>query len=80
MSHGDDSYMSSGERKYWFNTKTREVEHGYESPSVDRVGPFDTAEAAENALETIHERSQAWAAEEAIDDDWRKATNVDGKP
>ncbi|MEW1974680.1 SPOR domain-containing protein [Microbacterium profundi] len=68
--------MSSGERKYWYNTNTGQVEHGYESPAVDRIGPFDTAEAAANALEMIRARSEAWAVEEAIDEDWRKATDV----
>lgn len=71
--------MSSGERKYWYNTVSGEVEYGYMSPSVDRVGPFDTAEAAAHALQTLRERSEAWAVEEAIDDDWRKATDLDGK-
>ncbi|MEW1961828.1 SPOR domain-containing protein [Microbacterium sp. NPDC077644] len=79
MTRGEDSYMSSGERKYWYNTTSGEVEYGYISPSVDRVGPFDTAEAAANAMQTLRERSEAWAVEERIDDDWRKATDVDGK-
>lgn len=72
--------MSDGENKYWYNTETKQVEHGYESPSVDRVGPFDTEEAASNALNTLRERSEAWAAEEAVDEDWSKATDADGKP
>ncbi|WP_250646133.1 SPOR domain-containing protein [Microbacterium tenebrionis] len=79
MTRGEDSYMSSGERKYWYNTTSGEVEYGYISPSVDRVGPFDTAEAAANAMQTLRERSEAWAVEERLDDDWRKATDVDGK-
>ena len=79
MTRGEDSYMSSGERKYWYNTTSGEVEYGYISPSVDRVGPFDTAEAAANAMQTLRERSEAWAVEERIDDDWRKASDVDKK-
>lgn len=79
MSRGEDSYMSSGERKYWYNTTSGEVEYGYLSPAVDRVGPFDTAEAAANAIQTLRERSEAWAVEEAIDEDWRKATDLDSK-
>ncbi|WP_426182966.1 SPOR domain-containing protein [Microbacterium sp. TWP3-1-2b2] len=71
--------MSDGENKYWYNTTTSQVEFGYASPSVDRVGPFDTEEAAANALNTLRERSEAWAAEEAVDDDWRKSTDADGK-
>lgn len=79
MSDDKDVYMSSGERKYWYNTNTSEVEYGYISPSVDRVGPFDTQEQAANAMSTLRARSEAWAVEEAIDEDWRKATEVDGK-
>lgn len=79
MSRGEDSYMSSGERKYWYNTTSGEVEYGYMSAAVDRVGPFDTAEAAAGAMQTLRERSEAWAVEEAIDEDWRKATDTDGK-
>ncbi|GAA1526449.1 hypothetical protein HD600_002739 [Microbacterium ginsengiterrae] len=71
--------MSSGEHKYWYNTSSGEVEYGLLSPAVDRVGPFDTKEAAANAMETLRARSEAWAAEEAIDEDWRKASDVDGK-
>ena len=38
------------------------------SPSVDRAGPFDTAEEAARAPEVIRERSRAWAEEEARED------------
>ena len=78
MSREEDSYTYSGERKYWYNTDSGEVEHGMLSPSVDRVGPFDTAEEAANALQILRERSEAWAAEEATEDDWPKATDADG--
>ena len=56
------------ERRYWYNMRTGEVEHGLLSPSVDRVGPFDTAEEAARALETLRENSARWAAEEAEED------------
>lgn len=79
MSEAKDVYMSNGERKYWYNTTSGEVEYGYESPAVDRVGPFDNKDQAANAMQTLRERSEAWAVEEAIDEDWRKATEVDGK-
>ena len=60
----------SGEGKYWYNSTTGEVEFGLESPSIDRVGPFDTAEEAANAPQLLQERSKAWAEEDAADDDW----------
>ena len=60
----------SGENKYWFNSTTGEVEFGLESPPIDRIGPFDTAEEAARAPEVVKERSRAWAEEDAADDSW----------
>lgn len=54
--------------QYWYNMKTGEVEHGYQSPSVDRVGPFETPEQASHALERLRENSAKWAEEEAAED------------
>ncbi|GAA3947621.1 SPOR domain-containing protein [Microbacterium soli] len=62
--------MSDGDGKYWFNLSTREVEFGMQSPAVDRVGPFDSAEEAANAPELLRERSRAWAADDAAEDSW----------
>jgi hypothetical protein len=55
-------------KQYWYNLKTGAVERGYESPAVDRAGPFDTAEEAARAPERLRERAAAWAAEEAAED------------
>ncbi|WP_297358578.1 SPOR domain-containing protein [Mycetocola sp.] len=55
-------------KQYWYNLKTGQVERGYESPAVDRAGPFDTAEEAARAPERLRERAAAWAAEEATED------------
>ncbi|GAB3617066.1 hypothetical protein GCM10027416_16230 [Okibacterium endophyticum] len=54
--------------QYWYNMKTGVVEHGYQSPSVDRVGPFETPEQASHALERLRENSSRWAEEEAADE------------
>ncbi|WP_166983685.1 SPOR domain-containing protein [Paramicrobacterium fandaimingii] len=51
-------------KKYWYNLKSGEVEHGYVSPSVDRVGPFDTPDEASHALERLAENSRKWEEEE----------------
>lgn len=59
--------VSSGESKYWYNIRTGDVEFGRESPSVDRVGPFDTKEQAERALDTLRANSDRWAAEDAAE-------------
>lgn len=62
------SAMSSGEDKFWYNLTTGKVERGFESPAIDRAGPFDTEEEAANAPQLLAERSRAWAEEEAEDD------------
>lgn len=62
--------MTDDGEKYWYNLRTGAVEKGFESPSIDRAGPFDTPEEAANALEVIRERSRAWADEEAGEDAW----------
>lgn len=54
-----------GNESYWYNLKTGEVEFGFESPSVDRVGPFDTREEAAHALEKLRANSEAWDADDA---------------
>ena len=60
--------MTGDSKKYWYNLKTGEVEHGFISPHVDRAGPFDTADEAARAPEIIRERSRAWAEEERRED------------
>jgi hypothetical protein len=55
-------------KAYWYNMKTGEVEHGYESPVIDRVGPFATREEAAHALEKLRANSAKWAEEDARDD------------
>lgn len=62
--------MTDDSEKYWYNLTTGQVERGYESPAVDRAGPFDTAEEAAGALELLRQRSRAWAEDEAREDDW----------
>jgi hypothetical protein len=69
--------MSDNDEKYWFNLKTGQVERGFESPAVDRAGPFDSAEEAAAAPERIAERSRAWAEEEAREDSWGSDVSSD---
>lgn len=60
--------MSDDNEKYWYNLETGAVEKGYESPAIDRAGPFDTAEEAANAPQLLKQRAKQWAEEEAQDD------------
>jgi hypothetical protein len=62
--------MTDDSEKYWYNLKTGAVERGFESPSVDRAGPFDTPDEAANAPEMLKKRARAWAEEDARDDNW----------
>jgi hypothetical protein len=62
--------MTDDSEKYWYNLTTGQVEKGYESPAIDRAGPFDTAEEAAGAPELLRQRSRAWAEDEAREDDW----------
>lgn len=62
--------MTGNDEKYWYNLRTGEVERGFESPSVDRAGPFDTPEEAARAPQVLAERSRAWSEEEAREDSW----------
>jgi len=73
--------MGDAEEKYWYNLRTGAVERGFESPSVDRAGPFDTEAEAARAPQVMAERSRAWAEEEAREDDWRSGgTRASGGP
>ena len=60
--------MADIEHAYWYNMKTGQVEHGLLSPSPNRVGPFETREEAERALDKLRENSAKWAEEDARDD------------
>jgi len=60
--------VSSQSEKYWYNSRSKEVEFGMLSPSVDRVGPFDTFEEAQAAPQVLRDRAEAWAREESDED------------
>jgi hypothetical protein len=62
--------VSADSEKYWYNLETGKVERGFESPAIDRAGPFDTEEEAAKAPELLRERSRAWADDDARDDAW----------
>lgn len=55
--------------KYWFNTRTGEVEHGKQSLASELLGPFDTEAEAARATDKLAENARKWAAEEAAEDD-----------
>lgn len=65
--------MSEDSEKYWYNFTTGAVERGFESPAIDRAGPFDTEAEAARAPELLRERSRVWSEEEAREDNWDAA-------
>ncbi len=54
--------------KYWFNTKTGQVEHGRRSLWTHLMGPYDTEEEAARALERARNRTESWDEDDAM---WR---------
>jgi len=56
------------EHQFWYNMKTGEVEQGFLSPAVERVGPFETRAEAAQALEILRANSAKWAEEDAAED------------
>lgn len=59
--------MSDG--KFYFNTKTNQVEGEEGGRAADRLGPYDTAEEASRAYEIAREKSKAWDNDPDWNDD-----------
>lgn len=53
---------------FWFNLRTKQVERGLKSSSLDRIGPFHTADEAKNAEATVRTRSEEWKRQDAEED------------
>lgn len=58
--------------EYWFNLKTRSVEEGLMSLSLERIGPFSSREEAERGPEIVAQRAKALRDEENLleQEDW----------
>jgi hypothetical protein len=52
---------------WWFCLKHMRVEPDEGCPNKDRMGPYETRDAAANALQTAAERNKEWKKQ---DDDW----------
>ncbi len=55
------------EKRFWFNTKTREVEEGPKSLGLDRIGPFDSYAEALRAEEIVRSRAEKIREEDEED-------------
>ena len=63
--------MHRKDLKYYYNLETRQVEQGKVSSYDNRIGPYDTREEAEHALEIAKERNRVADAYDEQDDRWR---------
>lgn len=55
------------EKRFWFNTRTRQVEEGPKSLGLDRIGPFASFEEALRAEEIVNERAKKILEEDEED-------------
>lgn len=51
--------MSVGQ-SYWYNLRTQSVERADERPSDETLGPFATAQEAEDSPAVLIEHARAW--------------------
>lgn len=58
-----------GEGKYWFCLTHHEVEGDAGCRNQDRLGPYDTREQAEHALDRVEERNEEWENDPRWKDD-----------
>ena len=63
--------MHREDLKYYYNLETRQVEQGKISSFDNRIGPYDTREEADHALEIAKERNRVADAYDEQDDRWR---------
>ena len=63
--------MHREDLKYYYNLETRQVEQGKVSSYDNRIGPYDTREEAEHALEIARERNRVADAYDEQDHRWR---------
>jgi hypothetical protein len=63
-----DDAVPGIENKWWYNDRTGAVEQGFVSPALQRIGPFNTREEAEHAMEKLRANSAKWAEEDAAED------------
>ncbi|MCZ9306372.1 hypothetical protein L8V01_02565 [Corynebacterium sp. c8Ua_181] len=62
--------MSDADQKWFFDPATKEVSQGKASGWENRMGPYDTREEAENAIEIAQARNDAADAADE-EDDWK---------
>ncbi|GAB3278019.1 hypothetical protein B5M43_003845 [Microbacterium sp. MEC084] len=56
--------MSGAQTYYWYNLRTQLVERADERPSDEVLGPFATAQEAEESPAVLIEHARAWLESE----------------
>nr|WP_289230838.1 methionine aminopeptidase [Barrientosiimonas endolithica] len=61
---------------YWYNVSTGQVEQdGQTEPKGELMGPYETREEAESALELARRRTEAWDEEDRA---WEEGGSAEG--
>jgi hypothetical protein len=60
------------DNKWYFNPQTGEVAQGLEFDATHRMGPYDSEQAAREALETAQARTEAADEYDEQGDNWGK--------
>ena len=58
------------DEQFYYNPSTGEVTQGKEAAWDNRMGPYDTREEAQRALDTAAERNKRAEAQDEADDNW----------
>ncbi|QRP61450.1 hypothetical protein [Corynebacterium minutissimum] len=62
--------MADADKKWFYDPSTGEVSQGKVSGWENRMGPYDSREEAEQAIEIANARTAAADAEDAAEDDY----------
>lgn len=68
----------SGTQSYWYNLSTQSVQRADERPSDDTIGPFATAEEAQDSPAVLLEHARAWLESEESERFREMAEGADG--
>lgn len=68
----------SRSQSYWYNLTTQSVQRADERPSEDTIGPFATAEEAEESPGVLLEHARAWLESEESEQYREMAEGDDG--
>lgn len=62
---------SEEDQKWFYNQETKTVEQGRQSSFEHRLGPYDSKEEAEQAMEIVAARNAAADAYDEAEEEWK---------